>query len=102
MEFKPYCVFVKLPPLKEPRTSRLKVQTKKKKASDKSSIRTFSEEELQEIISNSRMLEETYGRFFYLTVENKDIEEASVSIVDTFENLEQEEQWVPLDWTQQN
>ena len=60
------------------------------------------EEELQEIISTSRMLEETYGRFFYLTVENKDIEEASVSIVDTFENLEQEEQWVPLDWTQQN
>lgn len=62
----------------------------------------MQEEELQEIISNSRMLEETYGRFFYLTVENKDIEEASVSIVDTFENLEQEEQWVPLDWTQQN
>lgn len=48
------------------------------------------------------MLEETYGRFFDLTIENKDIEEASVSIVDTFENLEQEEQWVPLDWTQQN
>ena len=62
----------------------------------------MQEEELQEIISNSRMLEETYGRFFYLTVENKDIEEASVSIVDTFENLEQEEQWVPLDWTQQS
>ena len=60
------------------------------------------EEELQEIISTSRMLEETYGRFFYPTVENKDIEEASVSIVDTFENLEQEEQWIPLDWTQQN
>ena len=60
------------------------------------------EEELQEIISTSRMLKETYGRFFYLTIENKDIEEASVSIVDTFENLEQKEQWVPLDWTQQN
>ena len=57
----------------------------------------MQEEELQEIISTSRMLEETYGRFFYLTVENKDIEEASVSIVDTFENLEQEERWVPLD-----
>ena len=62
----------------------------------------MQEEELQEIISNSRMLEETYGRFFDLTIENKDIEEAYVSIVDTFENLEQEEQWVPLDWTQQN
>ena len=62
----------------------------------------MQEEELQEIISTSRMLEETYGRFLYLTVENKDIEEASVSIVDTFENLEQEEQWVPLDWTRQN
>lgn len=41
-EFKPYCVFVKPPSLKELRTSRLTVQTKKKKASDKSSIRTFS------------------------------------------------------------
>ena len=54
------------------------------------------------MISTSRMLEETYGRFFDLTIENKDIEEAYVSIVDTFENLEQEKQWVPLDWTQQS
>lgn len=101
-EFKPYCVFVKPPPVKELRTTRLTVQAKNKKASDKSSVRTFKEEELQEIISTSRMLEETYGRFFDLTIENKDIEEAYVSIVDTFENLEQEEQWVPLDWAQQH
>lgn len=54
------------------------------------------------MISTSRMLEETYGRFFDLTVVNKDMEEAYVSIVDTVENLEQEEQWVPLNWAQQN
>ena len=65
-------------------------------------ISFIKEEELQEMISTSRTLEETYGRFFDRTIENKDIEEAYVSIVDTFENLEQEEQWVPLDWAQQH
>ena len=40
-EFKPFCVFVKPPPLKELRTSRLTVQQKGKPASVKSSMRTF-------------------------------------------------------------
>ena len=40
-EFKPFCVFVKPPPLKELRSSRLTVQQKGKPASVKSSMRTF-------------------------------------------------------------
>ncbi len=54
------------------------------------------------MISTSRQLEDTYGQFFDLTVVNKDIEEAYTSIIDTFERLEQEEHWVPLDWAQKN
>lgn len=62
----------------------------------------MQEEELQEMISASRQLEDTYGQFFDLTVVNKDIEEAYASIIDAFERLEQEEHWVPLDWAQKN
>lgn len=62
----------------------------------------MQEEELQEMISASRQLEDTYGQFFDLTVVNKDIEEAYASIIDVFERLEQEEHWVPLDWAQKN
>ncbi|KAJ7369680.1 MAGUK p55 sub member 7 [Desmophyllum pertusum] len=101
-EFKPYCVYIKPPPLKELRTSRLTVQAKSKPASDKSLMRTFKEEDLQEMISASRMLEDTYGRFFDLTVVNKEIDEAHVSVTEAFERLEQEEHWVPLDWAQKN
>ena len=54
------------------------------------------------MISASRMLEDTYGRFFDLTVVNKEIDEAHVSVTEAFERLEQEEHWVPLDWAQKN
>ena len=62
----------------------------------------FQEDELQEMVRESSLLEDTYGRFFNLTVVNKDIEEAYVSIVDASERLEKEEHWVPLDWAQKN
>lgn len=54
------------------------------------------------MISESKVLEDTYGRFFDLTVVNKDIEEAYVSVIEASERLEQEEHWVPLDWAQKN
>lgn len=62
----------------------------------------MQEDELQEMISESKVLEDTYGRFFDLTVVNKDIEEAYVSVIEASERLEQEEHWVPLDWAQKN
>jgi len=62
----------------------------------------LQEDELQEMISASSLLEDTYGQFFDLTVVNKDIEEAYVSVVDASERLEQEEHWVPLEWAQKN
>ena len=54
------------------------------------------------MISTSSLLEDSYGRFFDLTVVNKDLEEAYVSVVDASERLEQEEHWVPLEWSQKN
>lgn len=54
------------------------------------------------MISESSLLEDTYGRFFDLTVVNKDIEQAYVGVVDAFEKLEKEEHWVPLEWAQKN
>jgi len=62
----------------------------------------LQEDELQEMISESSLLEDTYGRFFDLTVVNKDIEQAYVGVVDAFEKLEKEEHWVPLEWAQKN
>lgn len=62
----------------------------------------MQEDELQEMISESKVLEDTYGRFFDLTIVNKDIEEAYVSVIEASERLEQEEHWVPLDWAQKN
>ena len=60
------------------------------------------EDELQEMISASSLLEDTYGCFFDLTVVNKDIEEAYVSVMDASERLQQEEHWVPLDWEEKS
>ena len=54
------------------------------------------------MIRASTLLEDTYGLFFDLTVVNKDIEEAYVSVVNASERLEQEEHWVPLEWAQKN
>lgn len=52
------------------------------------------------MISASRELEDNYGKFFDLTVINKDTEEAYNSITEAAERLEQEGQWVPRDWIQ--
>ena len=48
----------------------------------------------------SEELEESYGKFFDLTVVNKDTEEAYERIIEAVERLEKEAQWVPLDWIQ--
>lgn len=48
----------------------------------------------------SKELEENYGKFFDLTVVNKDTEEAYDIIIEALERLEREEQWVPRDWVQ--
>ena len=60
----------------------------------------LQEEELQEMISASRDLEDTYGKLFDLTVVNRDIDEAYNSILKALERLEREEQWVPVEWVQ--
>ena len=52
------------------------------------------------MIGASRELEDNYEKFFDLTVVNEDVEDACNSIIDAVERLEQEEQWVPLDWAQ--
>lgn len=54
------------------------------------------------MISASRVLEDTLGQFFDLTVVNKDIEEAYTNIIEAFERLELEEHWVPLEWATNN
>ena len=52
------------------------------------------------MISASTELEENYGKFFDLTVVNKDTDEAYNSIVEAVERLEREAQWVPQNWVQ--
>ena len=54
------------------------------------------------MITESSLLEDTYGQLFDLTVVNKDIEEAYVGVVDACERLEQEEHWVPLEWARKD
>jgi len=97
-EFKPYCIYIKPPSLKELRASRLTVQGKTKPSSSKSNIRTFKEEDLLEMINASRELEEHYGKLFDLTVVNKNIDEVYDRITEAMDRLEQEEHWVPEDW----
>ncbi|XP_073231084.1 MAGUK p55 subfamily member 4-like [Porites lutea] len=101
-EFKPYCIFIKPPPLKELRTSRLTVQQagKAERPSNRTNMRTFKEEDLQEMLRASKELEDNYGKFFDLAVVNKDTEEAYNNIIEVVEGLEREEQWVPRDWVQ--
>lgn len=60
----------------------------------------IQEEDLQEMLRASKELEDNYGKFFDLTVVNKDTEEAYNNIIEAIEGLEREEQWVPRDWVQ--
>ena len=60
----------------------------------------IQEEDLQEMLRASKELEDNYGKFFDLTVVNKDTEEAYNNIIEAVEGLEREEQWVPRDWVQ--
>ena len=60
----------------------------------------FQDEDLQEMITESEVLEDSYGHLFDLTVVNKDLEPAYSTILEAVDKLQQQPQWVPVDWTQ--
>lgn len=97
-EFKPYVVFVKPPSIERLRETRknAKVITGK---DDKNSSKTFSEEDFQEMISASQMMENQYGHLFEKVIVNDDLTVAFNELKQALRKVETETHWVPISWT---
>ena len=87
-EFMPYIVFIKPAPL----------EMLKKFLQVESSSKTFSADELKNIISESEDIRDRYEHFFDMQIINDDKENTYNVIRNELERLGQEHQWVPVSW----
>ncbi|XP_067285668.1 MAGUK p55 subfamily member 7 isoform X2 [Pseudorasbora parva] len=97
-EFKPYVVFVKPPSIERLRETRRSAKVISGK-DDKNSSKTFSEEDFQEMITASQMMENQYGHLFEKVIVNDDLTVAFNELKQALRKVETESQWVPISWT---
>ncbi|XP_051770190.1 MAGUK p55 subfamily member 7 [Ctenopharyngodon idella] len=97
-EFKPYVVFVKPPSIERLRETRRNAKVISGK-DDKNSSKPFSEEDFQEMISASQMMENQYGHLFEKVIVNDDLTVAFNELKQALRKVETETHWVPISWT---
>ncbi|XP_048027650.1 MAGUK p55 subfamily member 7 isoform X2 [Megalobrama amblycephala] len=97
-EFKPYVVFVKPPSIERLRETRRNAKVISGK-DDKNSSKSFSEEDFQEMISASQMMENQYGHLFEKVIVNDDLTVAFNELKQALRKVETETHWVPISWT---
>ncbi|XP_057214223.1 MAGUK p55 subfamily member 7 isoform X2 [Triplophysa rosa] len=97
-EFKPYVVFVKPPSIERLRETRKNAKVISGK-DDKGSSKPFSEEDFQEMIKASQMMENQYGHLFEKVIVNDDLTTAFSQLRQALRKLETEAHWVPISWT---
>ncbi|CAH1402888.1 unnamed protein product [Nezara viridula] len=85
-DLKPYVVFVAPPSLEKLRQKKIR------------SGETYKEEELKEIIEKAREMEDKYGHYFDMIINNNDTERAYHQLLNEINLLEREPQWVPAAW----
>ncbi|KAG1931823.1 MAGUK p55 subfamily member 7 isoform X2 [Pimephales promelas] len=97
-EFKPYVVFVKPPSIERLRETRRNAKVISGKE-DKNSSKPFTDEDFQEMISASRMMENQYGHLFDKVIVNDDLTVAFSELKQALRKVETETHWVPISWT---
>ncbi|XP_051531047.1 MAGUK p55 subfamily member 7-like isoform X2 [Myxocyprinus asiaticus] len=97
-EFKPYVVFVKPPPIERLKETRKNAKVISGKE-DKNSSKPFSEEDYQEMISASQIMESQYGHLFEKVIVNDDLTTAFNELKQALRKVETETHWVPISWT---
>ncbi|XP_051959191.1 MAGUK p55 subfamily member 7 [Xyrauchen texanus] len=97
-EFKPYVVFVKPPSIERLKETRRNAEVILGKE-DKSSSKSFSEEDYQEMINASQMMENHYGHLFEKVIVNDDLITAFNELKLALRKVETETHWVPISWT---
>ncbi|XP_073982492.1 MAGUK p55 family member stardust isoform X2 [Rhodnius prolixus] len=85
-DLKPYVVFVAPPSLEKLRQKKIR------------SGEAYKEEELKEIIEKAREMEDKYGHYFDMIINNNDTERAYHQLLTEINILEREPQWVPASW----
>ncbi|XP_036939822.1 MAGUK p55 subfamily member 7-like isoform X3 [Acanthopagrus latus] len=97
-EYKPYVVFVKPPGIEELRLTRRRAKFICGEE-DKSSVRVFSEEDFEDMISLADDMESQCGHLFEKVIVNGDIAVAFRELKAALERVEQAEvQWLPAEW----
>ncbi|XP_073347044.1 MAGUK p55 subfamily member 7-like isoform X1 [Pagrus major] len=97
-EYKPYVVFVKPPRIEELRLTRRRAKFICGEE-DKSSVRVFSEEDFEDMISLADDMESQCGHLFEKVIVNGDIAVAFRELRADLERVEQAEvQWLPAEW----
>ncbi|XP_024084505.1 MAGUK p55 subfamily member 5 isoform X2 [Cimex lectularius] len=85
-DLKPYVVFVAPPSLEKLRQKKIR------------SGESYKEEELKDIIEKAREMEDKYGHYFDMIINNNDTERAYLQLLNEINILEREPQWVPASW----
>ncbi|XP_070570219.1 MAGUK p55 subfamily member 7-like [Ptychodera flava] len=95
-DVKPYVVFVKPPSLERLRVTRL--LSNAKSTLDATLTRTFTDEELQEMLATSQRIESVYSHYFDYVLVNDDLQVAYSELRVIAYKIENEPQWVPSFW----
>ncbi|XP_026877340.2 MAGUK p55 subfamily member 7 isoform X1 [Electrophorus electricus] len=98
VEFKPYVVFLKPPPVEHLRETRKNAKFLSGK-DDKGSAKPFTEEDFMEMINTAQQMENQYGHLFDKVIVNDDLSAAFSALKVTLRKVELEAQWVPVGWT---
>ncbi|TKS87994.1 MAGUK p55 subfamily member 7 [Collichthys lucidus] len=97
-EFKPFVVFVKPPPIERLRETRQNAKIISGK-DDKGSAKPFTEEDFQEMVRTTQLMETQYGHLFEKVIVNDDLSAAFSELRLALKKVETETHWVPVSWT---
>ncbi|XP_035661434.1 MAGUK p55 subfamily member 7-like isoform X1 [Branchiostoma floridae] len=95
-DLQPCVIYVKPPPLDRLRETRTAANAKS--THDPSSSRTFSEEELQEMIISGKIVEGLFGHYFDFILTNDSLQQAYSDLMNICHMIQTEPQWVPAAW----
>uniref|UniRef100_A0AAV2LD95 Guanylate kinase-like domain-containing protein n=1 Tax=Knipowitschia caucasica TaxID=637954 RepID=A0AAV2LD95_KNICA len=94
-EFKPLVVFVKPPPLERLRETRAQTSPTELRSSG----RSFTEEDFQQMLREAQLMEAQYGHLFEKTIVNDDLSAAFTELRKLLDHIQTQSHWVPVSWT---
>lgn len=97
-EFKPFVVFIKPPSIERLRETRKHAKFISGK-DDKANGRTFTEDDFQEMLRTSQLMEAQYGHLFEKVIVNDDLSAAYSELRLALNRIENDIHWVPVSWT---